>query len=303
MQKSTFKDWIFLTRNAKGTKWNLDTVPFTFWSNSEILNYQLKGKKFSDLKGCDEKIHKELDAKFEYNKTVFAFREYEGKGEVKKIGQDSAIFESIITLIKSQAYELESLPMRRQDRKYYYNLNLLTVADVGKFIELECNNDDFTEKEIERINYVNRFLVNKKEHNSRIVFAKLSALEEVIEDFNNLHKLNIDLVGNGIPRFYEKEIWEDYYAKKIVVNGAEDDLISELKYELQGKFRVQQDDFRWPYFMINEQAVLEVQFNASEELIDYINNDEKSNKITAEWLKDNFRYTGKFIFTLNELPF
>lgn len=302
-KKSAYKDWIFLTRKSNGTKWNLDTSPFIYWSNSDIINFQLKDLKFNDLKYCDVDNLKYLINSFEYNRTVFAFREYDNKQVNNKLTNDTGIYDSIITLIKSQAFELESLPNRRKEKTYYYNINLLTVADVNKFIEIECDKENITEKEIDRINYVNRFLVSKKEHVSRITFVKYDKAKEAIEDFNLLHKTNCEIVENGLKNFYSTEILTNWRARKMIVDKHGALFLRQLKGSVINRIEISDDDFQNLYFNYIEDEILEIEFNASEKLISFLNNDEISVHTAREWLNEYFRYYGEFKFTINELPF
>ncbi len=302
-KKSGFKDWVFMTRDAQATKINMNTIPFTFWTNSEIINFQLNGKKFNELENCDSEKLKMLNDRFQYHKTLFAFREYDNKAQGNKLSQDTGIYESIITLIKSQAYELESLPIRRQDRPCYYNINLLTVADVSRFIEIECNGDILNEKEIDRINYVNRFLVNRREHNSRIIFSKFSALQAVVDDFNIMHEINCELISKGVPFFYEHDIWEKWTAMNIAQDKHLEDLENMLVWELDDEIEIYANDFKHLNLTFNGTPVLQVQFNARTELIEFLNNHNKSKEITASWLNDTIRYTGSFVFAVYDLPF
>lgn len=303
-KKSTFKDWVFLTRDAHATKLNLDVNPFTYWSNSKKVNHMIKDVKFSDIKFCNQEKLNYLNSLFEYNKTVFAFREYDNKQAGNKLATDTAIYESIITLIKSQAFELESLPIRRKDKKCFYNINLLAVADVKEFIEIECSGQTLTEKKIDRINYVNRFLVNKREHNSRIIFTKFSAIEKAVQDFNLLHELNGEILKNGIKQFYSTEIFENYRARKIILDEYGDDLVSSIRWEIEDEVKVLEEDLKYLDFAYkSDEDILEIEFSASEALINYLNRHEKAIEKTKQWLKQHIRYDGDFVFLINDLPF
>ncbi|NQX53655.1 hypothetical protein HQN86_08525 [Pedobacter panaciterrae] len=302
-KKSAFKDWVFLTRDAPSTKLNLDIRPYTYWSNSKIVNHLFSGK-FSDMKFCDQDKLSKIDSLFEYDKTVFAFREYDNKQATNKLANDTGIYESIITLIKSQAYELESLPTRRDDKDYFYNINLLAVADVNKFIEIECSGDELVEREIENINYVNRFIVNKSEHNSRIIFTKFSAIDKVVADFNLLHDLNCEIIKKGIPNFYSQEIFESYQARAILIEDYGDELVSEIKWQVSDEVDVIDSDFRYfDFHFDNEENKIILEFSASEKLIDYLNNNQEVYEIAKNWLFCYLRYTGNFTFEINDLPF
>jgi len=303
-KKSEFKDWIFLTRNAIGTKTNVDTVPFTYWTNSEVVNFQMKKAKFLDLKYCSKELLVKLNNLFDYENTVFGFREYDNKKQGDKLVNDTGIYESIITLIKSQAYELESLPLRKKDQLSYYNINLLTVADVAKFIEIRCDQAELMEKEISRIKYVNRFLVNKREHSSRIVFCKFTELPNIVEEYNILHEANCETIFNAINTFYSKDIINAWEAREIILSNQAKGLMNSLKWEVRDKVQLAADDFDNPYFNYDTKKELWViELNASEALIEFLTHHKKALKITSDWLKKHFRYTGNYAFAINELPF
>lgn len=304
-KKSENKDWIFLTRNTAGTKSNLDTSPFIYWSNSEELNYQLKDKRFIELPYCDKDILDHLNSFFDYSKTVFAFREYENNlQKTNKVANDTGIYESIITLIKSQGYELESLPVRRKNNICYYNLNLLTIADVKRFIEVECKGEDLIESEIEQINYVNRFLVNRREHNSRITFTKFSVLESVISDFDLLHKANCKIVEVAIDKFYKTEIIRDYTALKIILSKHSDELSNSIRWEIFQEYPVKNEELADPFFDFKIKSnIWEIGLEASKDLIDFLNQHEKVRGITKSWLENHLRSSASFKFIVFDLPF
>lgn len=301
-KKSETKDWIFLTRDTIGTKSNLDTSPFTYWSNNEEINFQLKDKKFTQLPYCDNIRLAIINNFFNYSKTVFAFREYDHSQKNNKLSNDTGIYDSIITLIKSQSYELESLPLRRKDTICYYNINLLTVADVKRFIEVECSADQFEERDIEQINYVNRFLVNRREHNSRIVFTKYTNLPSVIINFDLLHLANCEIATKSIDTFYDVDIKIDSNARSLITSKFSNELSWNIKWAIYSECGVH--DVKEIEFGFNKDSDLwEIMIEGTEEFRVFLNKHERTENVTKAWLKKYFRSTSSFIFTEPDLPF
>ena len=299
-KKSTFKDWVFLTRDAQGTKVNLNTEPFTYWSNHDIVNYQLEGRKISEINLLDQKRAPRFKKLFKYDKVVYGFREYDNK-KVNKLENDTGIYDSIISLIKSQSFELESLPTRRKNGNYYYNINLLTIADVNRFIEIECKEDKTTEKPVDKIIYVNRFLVNRQENNARVVFTRFENLKGVVSDFNFLHEANNEIVLTGISNFYEKLIYKDYSARQLLVKKYSTRLLNSVKWRLHTEYLIENEPIL--YIGYSKENGFELEIALLENIIEYMNNDDRITDITANWLTRYFRYSGKFRYVILDLPF
>jgi len=186
-------DWVFLTRKAHGMNLNLNLLPINFSSNIDVFNYML-----TDINWDKEKFIKKYDpgklisALYNYNKIVFAYQEIRKSNNAPS--NDSNIYSSISSLIKAQAYEIESLKGgRRNDKKYIYNLNLLSVADLD-FYELEYEKDMVKTSKIHSINYLNRFLIGNQEKHARIDFIKFDVLKKIIIEYDKLHKCESGLL-------------------------------------------------------------------------------------------------------------
>ncbi|WP_207426659.1 hypothetical protein [Pedobacter sp. SYSU D00535] len=303
-KKSTFKDWIFLTRNAKGMKSNVKSMPFVYWSNVRPLNFQFDSKKGQDIILGKNDAFKTLKKLYDYKDTVFAFREYDRQKTKNRLENDTAIFDSIITLLKSQAYELDTLPVRREGVSCYYNFNLLTIADVEKFLELKCNDEEITEKEISRINYINRFIIAKKEHHARIEFIKYAKLDNALQDYEHLHSLNKKIVADLYNDFFAVQFRKSYSARSIIIQEFGSKLLNSLRWACYDKAEYTSEDFKTLYLSYNEEtAILEIACTESQNLTNFLNSDPRVNKETSEWLLLYCKYTEQFVFQVDLLPF
>jgi len=300
-KKSSFKDWVFLTRDAKGTKVNLNTEPFTYWSNDDVVNYQLAGRKISEINLLDQKRASRFKKLFKYDKVVYGFREYDNKKVNNKLENDTGIYDSIISLIKSQSFELDSLPTRRKNGNYYYNINLLAIADVNRFIEIECRENETKEKQVDRIIYVNRFLVNRQQHNARVVFTRFENLKRIVSDFDFLHEANCKIVSTGTSNFYEKLLYKEFSARHLLVKKHRNRLLDSLKWRLNSEFTIENTPNL--YLEYTKENGFELEIDFPENIIDYINKDDRITNMTKDWLKEYFRYEGDFRYVTLDLPF
>lgn len=298
-KKSEQYDWIFLTRKAPSMSSNINMFPITLSSNVGIFNFQLsitdwvkeKNVKYGKFKGLLQKL-------FSYSEVIFAFKEF--KYNDVRTRSDSAIFDSISSLVKAQSYEIKSLKARRKPKEtYVYNFNLLSIADL-KMIKLYFEGSGYSKTEINRINYLNRFIINGSEQHSKIEFVTFNCLSDLIKDYNLLHEWNIDFYKKNIEDFY-KNIWEEN-RKAYIINNHGDEFLQSIKTRI--KVNVKYDFYFSVLLLDYNDAMLKIDCNVSDEINKELNKNITVQRITKEWLKQYFRYTGKFVFQdLIELPF
>lgn len=125
-KKSEDNVWAMLTKDINWSDPNAEWRPMHWWSNHKALSYMLTNtewrNKYFEIAsensvGCAMCLP-EVD--------IFAFQEMDaGTGKVKN---DKAIYNSITSLMKAQAYEFSSLPKRKKN-KVIYQFNLLSIID------------------------------------------------------------------------------------------------------------------------------------------------------------------------------
>ncbi|MFB0494649.1 hypothetical protein ABID99_000886 [Mucilaginibacter sp. OAE612] len=298
-KKNSEFDWVFLTRKAPGMDININMLPVNFSSNIDVFNYQV-----SDIDWSKEKFIKKYDSNslinkmYNYNRVVFAYQEIRKSNNAPS--NDSNIYSSIASLIKAQAYEISSLKDgRKKNQKYIYNINLLSVADLD-FHELHYENDKVTVSEINRINYLNRFLISSQEQHSKIDFVKFDILKSVIEEYDTLHKWNINFYRTVNKDFFDN-VFKDYKKKSFIINKTKSQYLDLVKFSYRQETGISKD-FTFLVLETDENG-LNINVSDIDSENEHLNRNERLKIRTADWLKDNFKYSGNFTFTDDFLPF
>ncbi|MFG0603805.1 hypothetical protein ACF8PL_26815 [Delftia sp. WSY_4] len=300
-KKSDENAWAFMCREINENDPNVDWWPLHIWTNDKIIDYQKNLKRsakdyhnYMNKAGVDEILRMpEVD--------VFAFQELSKATKPKTGGttnftsspkNDTAIFNSITSLMKAQAYEIGALTARKT-LPYVYQFNLVTVADT-ELLRLKFDEEKISCHQTNNEHYIGRYIINRKETFSRIHFIASDSLEDQIVNYNKLHDANITWFTKETDEFY-KTIFEEnkqkislailkksfgsvfsYLAHKETLNSIEIDDVS-LRYD-------------------NEKEILKILINASEEDIIFLNRSKDMNDYVKRELKINFRYQGKFRF-------
>ena len=185
-KKSIENAWALLTKEKKENDPNIDWNPVTIWSNHKILKFMLENY---DWKSGYINTSTDLgNLLFTPKNHIFAFQELSTKNG--KPQNDKAIFNSVVSSMKSQNYEIESLDKRKKEDSFY-NFNLISVVDAPM---LRVNFSD-SEPKIEPINsdiYVGSYIIKRKETLSRIHFVTSEAFESCLSTYNALHEYNIN---------------------------------------------------------------------------------------------------------------
>ncbi len=185
-KKSSENSWALLAKNKNNNDPNIDWSPVTLWSNQKVLklvleNYEWKNKYISSSKLLNKKL-------FVPEKHIFAFQELNQKSG--KPQNDKAIFNSIVTSMKSQNYEITSLNKRKKEEAIY-NFNLVSVVD-APLLRINYGNDEPDIETIDSDLYVGSYIINKQETVSRIHFVKSDVFDSCLSIYNKLHEHNIE---------------------------------------------------------------------------------------------------------------
>ena len=165
-KKSEENTWALLAKSRNDKDPNIDWKPITVWSNHRILklileNYDWKSKYISDFSETRRSI-------LIPEKHIFAFQEINNKKGTPQ--NDTNIFNSVVSAMKSQDYEISSLNKRKGEKSIYY-FNLLTVVD-APLIRVNFNSSSIEVEEVESDLYVGNYIVNRKEQTSKVHFIK-----------------------------------------------------------------------------------------------------------------------------------
>ena len=299
-KKSESNDWALLSRDIDLKAPNNDWWPLHAWSNDKAINYKL------NLKGGAKGYHEDLIERglkhvLDLPKVeVFAFQEMDKKTCSPQ--NDKSIFGSITSLMKAQAYEVNSLPSRKKDAAIY-QFNLLTVVDTElvriHFEENEKIKAHVTDSE----HYIARYIIHKEDTFARIRFIKSNKFQSYLADYDKLHKENCDW-------FIEAN--NDFYLDALKTSDKINLFLEDFRKKLVWHYRIlgdknKSDDFsdlniEW-LKDTNKAAV--VSDSMSEEVIEKFAKYPYIEKLTGNALKSIYRYEGDFVFAMPEdsLPF
>ncbi len=296
-KKSESNVWTFLARDINVNDPNTDWWPFHGWSNDKALAFQLsiagKGRRFHD----EARSNGVEDALKLPDVEIFALQELDkvtGKPQ-----NDKPIFSAVTSLIKAQAYELSVLPNRKKSPSVY-QFNLISIVD-AKLVRLMFRDTDILPTEISSEHYFSRFIVQKKESFSRIRFINSNAFNDSLNDYALLHKSNCKWFGEEMVNFYSSVLTDgasiavflEEFKKRIT-------WVIEWRVEsdFQEKIKLENIALSWD----KKYHCLNIALDLTDEVIQFLNINERVVQTVTSALKEIYRYEGKFKFEL-DIPF
>ena len=297
-KKSEANNWVMLTRDIDLKAPNSDWWPLHAWTNDIAIKYKL------NQKGTAKKYHDDLNKQGVKHalelpqREVFAFQEMDKKSGAPQ--NDKPIFSSITSLMKAQAYEVNSLSSRKKDVAVY-QFNLLTIVDT-ELANVHFKDDSIKAYSTDSEHYIARYIIHKKETISRIRFINAEKFESYIEDYNKLHAQNCEWFSASIKDFYHdivknpdraSVLFEEFRKKsswfyRIFSSANKTDDFSDLSIEWRND--------------INKIAV--VSQAMTNDVIAELESREYVNLHTKTILRNVYRYEGEFIYSLSEdIPF
>jgi hypothetical protein len=298
-KKSEQNIWALLSKEIDHKDPNIDWRPLHIWSNDKALDYMtsqsiFKNNYFDELAAKATPTPLRLP---EYH--VFAFQEM--NKESGKPQNDKHIFDSVTSLMKAQAYELDALS-HRKTTPVIYQFNLLSVIDTD-LIRL-----NFTKSAVEaipeiNIDYVANYIVSKKETFAKIHFIKSGYFQSILAQYSNLHETNCMLFDDLCNNFYNNAV-QDADKQKLFIKQFLKDLLFRIRIKLNHKFGNDNTlESTWLYWH-KETGILSIQIDVTENEIHYLNSEIDIISSTKTLLKKHFRYEGPFNFVFDDdIPF
>ena len=217
-KKSESNVWALLARDLNLKDPNSDWRPMHTWTNDPALQYKLAET------GCSIRYHDqatkagvgaalnmpevEVFAFQELSKATGSLLEQKKHKLVKREAifasspkNDSAIFNSITSLMKAQAYEIGALANRKKTPSIY-QFNLLTIADT-ELLRMHFREDDIICSPVHSEHYIGRYIINRRETFSRIRFIQSEAFGKELKNYGNLHEANCGWFAAECDAFYD----------------------------------------------------------------------------------------------------
>lgn len=290
-KKSDANIWALLARDLNLGDPNVNWWPFHAWSNSKVIDFQLKqamiGKKYhNDLIAGGVK-----DALSIPYCEVFAFQEM--NRESGKPQNDKNIFNSVISLIKAQAYEMGALSSRKKQLSVY-QFNLLSIVD-SDLVRLTIGDNEIKEESISSEHYISRYIIKKKESFSRVRFLTFNSLKEGLPDYDRQHQLNCDWFDELINDYFRAPL-KDVEKSKILLdefrNAVYWDLLIAIKKMGKGHLEKADIDLGWNSSL----NCPGVELAGDSAMIDGLNENQNLKRFIQSALNKVYRYQGDFIF-------
>lgn len=296
-KKSSENAWALLAKDRNSNDPNIDWNPVTLWSNQKILkfiieNYEWKAKYVNSSKELNRQL-------FTPQKHIFAFQELNRKKGTPQ--NDKAIFNSIVSSMKSQDYEIGSLDKRKKQDSIY-NFNLISVVEAPL---LRINYSD-AEPSVENIDsdiYVGSYIINKKETISRVHFIKSDEFESKLATYNTLHSHNIKQTSRIVESYYADCIKDKRKVNLFLKEFSQNlrwNIHQVLKEHRAGDSLKNIIEIRWDE--VKSCVAITVDEVWREEEVKALNESNDLKLKMASELKEKYQYEGDFYFDDN-IPF
>lgn len=292
-KKDAENTWAFMSKDKPPHDPNIDWEPIHYWTDLEPLA--------SFLSSCDwrknyfrsnKSIHNAL---FRDTKNIFATQLISPDGSAPK--NDKPIFDSITGLLKALNHEIEALPGRAKNKKRLYVFSLVTVVE-APLVDVQYKGKSGKAIEVDRLTYLARYLVRKRELSAHVHFVRSDKIEEFVKTLSNLAEHNAShmqsLVGKSFQAIRTSATVREQLAKM---------LSFPLRWRLNEFLRehgLEQSitDIGLSY----SKNQLNIDIVLDESAIAMLNEDGEVRKMTGDVLKKIARYDGAFHFE-EDFPF
>ena len=294
-KKSEENLWVFLSRDLDPDDPNAEWYPFKVWTNDEALKYQLSNVAWQPdflLEATSSSI---MNTLLEPSGDLF------GSQELKKtkysVQDDKNIFAAISSLMKAQAYEMNTLHRRRKENALY-SFHLISVVDTD-FVELRFNESGRKAALNNQSRWVFNYLINKESTCSRIHFITARYLDAILPSYTKLHNINKLFFKGLYSQFYD-----DIFTDPQRVNVFRDAFIARVARAYRAAVRTVNPDFQVlaiGFVWDPSSEVLAVDACSSSDECDALTGSKHARSVTKQALRDLYQYSGKFEFVFSDL--
>lgn len=297
-KKSEENAWVLLSKDPDHNDPNMEWIPVHAWSNERKLEYMFEEQEWKEtyLSTLNQNQSTIVSAKPE--KHIFGFQEM--KKESGAPQNDKHIFNSITSVMKAQAYEMNALPLRKKD-PCVFQFNLLSIAQT-ELIRLDFGDNSIEGVPVDDEVYLAGYIVDKQQTFAKVHFIRSEKFESILKRYNNLHEANKKAFRAVYDRFC-KEITVDYKKQNLF----REDVASDLWWPVHQKFEnltglsklFKEGCIDWD----KDDEVLEFQIDLDAEDVAKINSDNSLRKALSKSLKKYYEYEGVSRFGVNDIPF
>lgn len=298
-KRSTNRIWALLSKKIDTRDPNKDWRPLHTWTNcpecAEMLAEEAIRAGYTEaLEGLSTRRCMGLPKSH-----VFAFQEMDA--DTGRPENDSAVFNSVSTLLKALAYEKSILATRVAERRLY-QFNLVSVIDAPRLLELRFAGECVVPADVPDALYLADYIVSRERFSARVHFVQVGALEEVLAAYDALHEDNCR---------HFKRMQDEFYSTVLVNETRRKAVLSDFRAFLVPRIRLwlppgEEDSFA--------PAAVDAWWDESKKLV--VIGGGFSGSLAAELngadyicrtariaLKQAFHYVGPFRFAEDEVPF
>ncbi len=297
--KKNEKDaWVLLSKNPNPKDPNMEWLPVHAWSNDRVLSLMLGEQDWKEMylstaktNGC--KIISKMPGRH-----IFAFQEMNMESGAPK--NDTNIFNSVTSLMKAQAYEMNALPLRKKE-PCVFQFNLISVMDT-ELVRMDFTSNAATGTSIDDEVYVAGYIIDKKQTFAKVHFVKAKAFEKKLAEYDAIHVSNADSFGAIYDKFFD-QVKDDHKKQDLFKEDLRNDIWWPIYSFLKDKFGVTNNlKDGWLYWNSKANEV-EFQIDLGEDLILEMNNNNTIRKSLTKALKKYYRYEGESKFAQDAVPF
>lgn len=296
-KKNDSNVWALLSRPLDKRDPNRNWHPVHAWTNDRALQFHLINPEF----GTDYHSRlgeAQLNALSDPLLDIFAFQEM---NQVSGSPQnDKAIFGSITSLMKAQAYELRALSSRKNE-PCVYHFSLLSVVD-AEMIRLTFDGARPKASELSTEHYLASYIIEKKQEVSRIRFIAAPAFKSAISDYNELHLFNCKVFSDYCDEFYVGAL-ECHKKRNLFIEDFRKAVGLPIFWRMQAKFghdiKSSEIDLQWN----SDKNMVEIAIPLDDYHFEFLNQDAIAKDVVRRALMDFYRYSGYFEFAFEDIPF
>lgn len=293
-KKDSENTWTFLTRDRPASDPNFDWEPVHYWTDVNPLENYLQSEKW---KGEFLARAKSAWEALAATRDVFAFQQINSEKVTPK--NDTAIFNSITTLMKGLDHELLALPQRQKGKKRIYFFSLLSVVD-APLVEASYSGDVAAAKEIEGITHFARYMVRKRDMSALVRFARSDVLTAEIRKLEKLAEATADYANLAVAASYAaiktNRAVQDYFSGRL------ESVLGWWIRSHMNKHRISHSTAKVTALQfVNKRLRLEMD-GIDDAALAFLNSDEEVMEKTKDALKRIARYEGDFEFDW-DIPF
>jgi hypothetical protein len=293
-KKDAENTWVFLTRDRPSHDPNYDWDPVHYWTDVNPLEKYLQSERWKDCFLSEAKLAWQPLAP---SRDVFAFQQINSKRVVPQ--NDTAVFNSITTLMKGLDYELLALPQRQKNKRRIYFFSLLSVVD-APLVEVFYSGGSTEVREVDAMTHFARYMVRKREMSALVRFVRSDALEREIKLVEDLAKSTSIYADSAIKASFEaiktSRSVQDYFSNRL-----QSRLGWWLGFQL-GKYRLDHDSVKISSIDYSQGTLKLMVEGAGEDALAFLNGDDETLEKTKAALKQLARFEGKFEFVW-DIPF